>query len=222
MDTHLFFVTQLQSFHTFHQPLLLEYWACSPLFVDVVYVLLVDQVNVHSIHSLFYVFSNLLFLLKVDQVINRLIWSSIQLITKRFYDMLASMWHWSNCLKHMTQLDSYNYLENYVQNEAQLTNIVLKTNLVILHIVPHLFHLKSEEDCITSSYIDSDININFLLRAWVICHLHKKCLLSPKTRTANTFRPVLLSLGMTQFTLKLSQHLLLTSLRKVLTVNSSI
>ena len=128
MDTHLFFVTQLQSFHTFHQPLLLEYWACSPLFVDVVYVLLVDQVNVHNIHSLFYVFSNLLFLLKVDEVINWLIWSSIQFITKRFYDMLASMWHWSNCLKHMTQLDSYNYLENYVQNEVQLRNIVLKTS----------------------------------------------------------------------------------------------
>ena len=126
-----------------------------------VYVLLVDQVNVHSIHSLFYVFSNLLFLLKVDQVINRLIWSSIQLITKRFYDMLASMWHWSNCLKHMTQLDSYNYLENYVQNEAQLTNIILKTNLVILHIVPHLFHLKSEEDCITSLILIQTLILTF-------------------------------------------------------------
>ena len=134
--------------------------------------------------------------------------------------MLASMWHGSNCLKHMTQLDSYNYLENYVQNEVQLRNIVLKTSCNSAY-CSSSFSFKIRRRLHYLTYIDSDININFLLRAWVICHLHKKCLLSPKT-TVNTFRPVLLSLGMTQFTLKLSQHLLLISLRKVLIVNSSI
>lgn len=113
------------------------------------------------------------------------------------------------------------HLENNAQSVAHLKNIALKTHFFYFTNCSSSFSFKIRRRLHYLTYIDSDININFLLRAWVICHLHKKCLLSPKT-TVNTFRPVLLPLGMTQFTLKLSQHLLLISLRKVLIVNSSI
>ena len=68
-----------------------------------------------------------------------------------------------------------------------------------------------------SSFIDSGTNFNFLLHAQVICHLHDKYLLSPKI-TVNAFHTVLLSSVMTQFTLKLSEHLLFVSSRKFLNI----
>ena len=68
-----------------------------------------------------------------------------------------------------------------------------------------------------SSFIDSGTNFNFLLHAQVICHLHDKYLLSPKI-IVNAFHTVLLSSVMTQFTLKLSEHLLFVSSGKFLNI----
>ena len=79
------------------------------------------------------------------------------------------------------------------------------------------FKIKIHLLILISSFIDSGTNFNFLLHAQVICHLHDKYLLSPKI-TVNAFHTVLLSSVMTQFTLKLSEHLLFVSSGKFLNI----